>query len=186
MDFVGTSGDDSMLASAGGLCCAPQRSLGIGKRALDRDVVFSIKPQYSERILDGAKTVELRRRFAPQIAPGTMAFIYTTTPIRALTGVAVIEGVVRRSTGAIWQEFAEQSCVSHSHFNSYFAGLSIAVAIKLRDPIRLKRPIELAELRERFSFEPPQSFLYAQPLLREAMQHECACISDRHQRLHRA
>jgi predicted transcriptional regulator/DNA-binding XRE family transcriptional regulator len=154
--------------------------------AESRDVVFSIKPQYSECILDGAKTVELRRRFPAKIAPGTLAFIYTTTPIRALTGVVEIEGVVKHSPGQIWKEFSKHACISRSQFRAYFAGVPSAFAIKLRHARRLRRPIELAELRERFSFEPPQSFLYARPQLREALQYECAQISHRHERLHRS
>ena len=151
-----------------------------------RDVVFSIKPQYSERILDGAKTVELRRRFPASVPVGTMALIYTTSPVRALTGVVEIEEVVRQTPTTIWKDYAEQACVSHSHFRSYFSGLSTAVAIKLRNAVRLCRPIELAELRERFSFEPPQSFLYAQPELRRAVQNECFDLPHRYECLHRA
>lgn len=149
-----------------------------------RDVVFSIKPQHSERILAGQKTVELRRRFPRKVVPGGLAFIYTTTPVRALTGVATIEAVIERSPHQLWMEFSDQACVPRSHFRSYFAGLSTAFAIKLRGAKRLRRPIELAELRERFSFEPPQSFLYARPQLCKALHDECADLSDRHKRLH--
>lgn len=151
----------------------------------NRDVVFSIKPQYSESILDGVKTVELRRRFPRKIASGTLAFIYTTTPIRALTGLAEIEDVIERSPNQIWKEFSGQACISRTQFRSYFSGVPSAFAIKLRDARRLRRPIELAELRERFSFEPPQSFLYAQPRLREALQYECAELPHRHECLYR-
>lgn len=152
----------------------------------NRDVVFSIKPHYSESILNGIKTVELRRRFPAKISSGTLAYIYTTTPVRALTGLAEIEDVIERSPSQIWKEFSGQACISRSQFRSYFAGVPSAFAIKLRDARRLRRPIELAELRERFSFEPPQSFLYAQPQLREALQYECAELPHRHECLHRS
>lgn len=145
-----------------------------------RDVVFSIKPQYSERIFEGSKTVELRRRFPSKIAPGTLAFIYTTTPVRAITGIAEIEDVMRHSPTKIWRDFASEACISRSDFRAYFAGVSTAVAIKLRRATRLHRPLGLAELRERFSFEPPQSFLYAQPHLRKALQHERVDLPHRH------
>lgn len=150
-----------------------------------RDIVFSIKPQYSEQILDGAKTVELRRRFSALVRPGGLALIYTTTPVRALTGAATIAGVIRKTPSAIWKDFGEQACVSRAHFRSYFAGVSSAVAIKLCDPVRFSKPIELAELRGRYSFEPPQSFLYASPELCKALQDDCSELPYRHQCLHR-
>jgi len=59
----------------------------------ERDIVFSIKPEHSEKIEKGLKTVELRRRFPTNVPSGTVALIYTTTPVRALTGIAEITGV---------------------------------------------------------------------------------------------
>jgi predicted transcriptional regulator len=139
-----------------------------------RDVVFSIRPQYSEKIQDGRKTVELRRRFPVNVPTGTIALIYSTSPTRALTGIAEIERVTKSSPADIWQKFSRQTCVARADFESYFAGLDAGFAIKLRRARPLRRPIDLAELRDRFSFEPPQSFLYAKPQLRKALNYECS------------
>ena len=147
-----------------------------------RDIVFSVKPEYSEKIVSGTKTVELRRRFPASVPMGTVAFIYATTPTQALTGVAQIEMLFNRSPGDIWQEFSEESCVKKEEFDLYFAGTTMATAIKLRRARPLRRSIQLDELRERFNFEPPQSFLYATPQLREALSYECSEISHRHER----
>jgi hypothetical protein len=56
-----------------------------------RDVIFSIRPPHAEKILDGTKTVELRRRFTGDVRLGTLALIYTTSPTSALTGFARIQ-----------------------------------------------------------------------------------------------
>ncbi|CAN0590793.1 unnamed protein product, partial [Ectocarpus sp. 12 AP-2014] len=53
-----------------------------------RDVVLSIRPKYSSRIIAGEKTVELRRRFPASAPKGTIAYIYSTSPERAMVGVA--------------------------------------------------------------------------------------------------
>jgi predicted transcriptional regulator/DNA-binding XRE family transcriptional regulator len=139
-----------------------------------RDIVFSIKPEHSEKIVCGSKTVELRRRFPPTVPSGTIALFYTTTPIRALTGIAEIENVIKGTPESIWEEFARETCISYKDFNDYFAGTEIGFVIKLRHARRLRRSLELDELRERFNFEPPQSFLYATPRLREALSYECS------------
>jgi len=143
---------------------------------ISRDVVFSVKPQYSEKIQDGSKTVELRRRFPVSVPAGTVALIYSTSPMQALTGIAEIEGVIKCSPDDIWQNFSHQTCVARADFESYFAGVDRGFAIKLRRARPLRRAVDLAELRGRFSFEPPQSFLYAKPQLRKALCYECSDI----------
>jgi predicted transcriptional regulator/DNA-binding XRE family transcriptional regulator len=145
-----------------------------------RDVVFSVKPEYSEKIIKGVKTVELRRRFPSRVPAGTVALIYATTPRQALTGIAQIERVINSSVTGLWKYFAREACVTREEFRSYFSGIENGVAIKLCRARALRRVLELDELRERFNFEPPQSFLYATPQLREALSYECSEIPNRH------
>lgn len=137
-----------------------------------RDVVFSIKPQYADPILSGRKTIELRRRFPIDVPKGTAALIYTSSPTRALTGIAEIEGVVKQPPEKIWRSFAEEACIAREDFDAYFAGLDHGFAIRLARARPLRRKVELSELRDRFSFEPPQSFLYAKPELRQSLSYE--------------
>ncbi|MGN6207957.1 helix-turn-helix domain-containing protein [Asticcacaulis sp.] len=139
-----------------------------------RDVVFSIKPQYSEKILDGKKTVELRRRFPIDTPAGTKALIYSTSPTRAVTGIAQIDEVLKGTPSSIWKNFSTEACIAKDDFDSYFAGAENGFVIKLSHATPLSRPFELNELRERFNFEPPQSFLYATPKLRAALLNESA------------
>ena len=49
--------------------------LGPEQRCPSRDVLLSIRPVHAEKILTGDKTVELRRRFASAVTPGTLALI---------------------------------------------------------------------------------------------------------------
>ena len=143
-----------------------------------RDVVFSIKPEYSRKIATGEKTIELRRRFPMSVPAGTTALIYETSPTRALAGIAEIGVVHRRDPQEIWKSFGEQACITRNDFDAYFAGVDCAFAIELKHGRRLPRALELSELRERFNFEPPQSFLYATPKLREALLYEFAQIPN--------
>ena len=61
---------------------------------------MSIRPKYSGRIMAGEKTVELRRRFPASAPKGTIAYIYSTSPERAMVGVADI-AIVRNSKSKI-------------------------------------------------------------------------------------
>jgi len=142
--------------------------------AAPRDVVMSIRPQYSGKIVKGEKTVELRRRFPADLDAGTVVLIYETSPTRALTGIAEIAEILTGPPSVIWKEFSDEACIARKDFDEYFSGTKEGVAIKLRGARRLTRALELKELRERFDFAPPQSFIYAPPRLREALSDECS------------
>ena len=140
----------------------------------NRDVVFSIHPGHADKILKGEKTVELRRRFTEEFEPGGLAMIYTTSPVKALTGVAKIRDVQRLKLPMLWKEHKEKFCVQKNDFDSYFAGLERGYAIHLNEAQPLPRPIYLDELRVRCGFAPPQSFQYASASLRGLVNYERA------------
>ena len=142
-----------------------------------RDVVLSIKPQYSNKILEGKKTVELRRRFPVSAPSGTVAYIYSTSPVRAMVGVAEIADVRRLPLEELWDEYERTAHIARIDFDRYFDGLDCGYALCFDEIRPLLRPIPLSELRERFNFEPPQSFLYAKRELRKALQDEQSIVS---------
>ncbi len=142
-----------------------------------RDVVLSIKPAYSERILNGRKTVELRRRFPVSAPNGTLAYIYSTSPVKAMVGMVAIREVLKLPVEQIWSEFKETASIERDQFNGYFEGLEQGFALVFEDVKAFSRPLPLSELRKKFSFEPPQSFLYAKHDLRQALRDEPAIVS---------
>lgn len=143
-----------------------------------KDVVLSVRPHYSEKIFKGIKTVELRRRFPVAAPKGITAYIYSTSPVRAMVGSTEIKDVVKLPVADIWKKFGKMAQIDRKDFDEYFSGLREGFALKISNARSFTRPIDLSELRERFGFEPPQSFLYATPILRTALKDEYANVSD--------
>ena len=143
-----------------------------------RDVVLSVRPNYSTKIVEGKKTVELRRRFPVSAPDGTIAYIYSTSPVQAMVGSAEIAGVFKLPVADIWKRFSKVAHVKQDTFKKYFSGLEDGFALQFRNARAFSRPLELTELRKRFGFEPPQSFLYATSTLRTALRDEYADVSD--------
>jgi predicted transcriptional regulator/DNA-binding XRE family transcriptional regulator len=143
-----------------------------------RDVVLSVRPLYSDKIFEGRKTVELRRRFPVAAPRGTIAYIYSTSPVRAMVGSAEIANVIKLPVSEIWKKFGKMAQITKSDFDDYFTGLKEGFALKISNARPFSRPLKLTELRDRFGFEPPQSFLYATPVLRTALQDEYSDVSD--------
>ena len=142
-----------------------------------RDVVLSVKPKYSDNIVKGRKTVELRRRFPTSVPTGTLAFIYSTAPKKALVGFAEIESVAKKRVSTMWRTYRQEICINKRDFDSYFFGQEFGFALRFIKAKPFREAIDLSELRERFGFIPPQSFLYAKPLLREALRYELTELS---------
>jgi len=140
--------------------------LGSAQLPPSRDVILSIRPVHAEKILDGSKTVELRRRFTGGVRPGTIALIYSTSPRSALTGSARIKEVQRLAVPELWERHCSAACLQKGEFEDYFSGLASGYAIVLASPQPLIRPVGLPELRQRFGFEAPQSYQYIPPHMR--------------------
>ena len=137
-----------------------------------RDVVLSIHPKYSEKILEERKTVELRRRFPVSEPDDITLYIYSTSPVKAMVGVARIKEVQELPVRKIWTEFKKDALIEYKDFRKYFRGLKSGFVLILYDIRRFTEPIPLRRLREEFGFEPPQSFLYAKDDLRKVLQDE--------------
>jgi len=125
-----------------------------------RDVLLSIRPEFATKILTGEKTVELRRRFPTEAVTGATAMIYSSSPIQSIVGYAQIEEVLELPINKIWNDFGKFACISKLHFFSYFKGLDLGYAIKLKEVVEFKIPFKAEYLREEFNFIPPQSFRY--------------------------
>lgn len=143
-----------------------------------KDLILSIHPQYSEKILAGKKTVELRRRFPLSTAKGTKVYIYSTSPVRAIVGSAEIAGIIKLPIKSIWVKYSKCAFIKKNDFEEYFKGLSEGFALELMNAQTFENPINLEELRERFNFTPPQSFIYAKQDMRRALMDEQTNISN--------
>jgi predicted transcriptional regulator len=92
-----------------------------------RDVLVSIRPVHVSKILTGQKTVELRRRFPELGARGATAFIYSSSPVRAVVGCARIEHVLKLPVSRIWKEHSDAACISRDEFDAYFFWASLRI-----------------------------------------------------------
>jgi predicted transcriptional regulator len=126
-------------------------------------VLLSLRPRFSNAILDGSKTVELRRRF-PNVLPSTRVFMYSSTPIRAIVGSFEIEQVLTGGVDQVWDRHGSRTTLSREEYDAYFADTASAVAIELRRPVRVHRHIPLNLFRKALHIDVPQSYRYLSPL----------------------
>ena len=151
-----------------------------------RDVLVSIRPIYASKILLGQKTVELRRKFTELRATGATAFIYSSSPVRAVVASACIKHVLRLPVTKIWEEHNEAACISKDEFDAYFERLEFGFAIFFDRVRSLKQELKAADLLERFGIVPPQSYRYLTEECAASLIDEPFQAADRYKRRNRA
>lgn len=129
----------------------------VGSDPRPHALLMSIQPRYSDAILAGTKTVELRRR-PPREHPGIVV-IYSSGSSRTVVGTAALTGIHTSTPDDIWERFGSRAGVTRSEFDSYFVGSETASALELSDASRSAPGIPLAVLRQ-IGVEPPQSWRY--------------------------
>lgn len=144
------------------------------------DVIISVRPEHARNIVSGRKTVELRRRFPQDRVLGRLMLIYSSSPDQAMIGATVIRSVQRMSVPSLWRSFRDQACVSRKTFLEYFCGVHEGFGVVLGPVIQFSHAIPVAELRDRFSFCPPQSYRYVEGQLTRLLDDERIQIPDRH------
>ncbi|WKZ33152.1 MAG: hypothetical protein QY316_01730 [Thermodesulfobacteriota bacterium] len=115
-----------------------------------------IKPVYAIKLMEGLKKYEFRRTAIRQDI--THIIIYASSPVKKIVGIAEVESVNVASPTAIWESTKSSAGITRKEYRKYFQGTRQAVAIKIKDVIRLKCDIEPDKVRE--GFKVPQSFLY--------------------------
>jgi len=118
-------------------------------------ILLSIKPEYSNRILEGIKKFEYRKRIAQE--PVDTIIIYSTSPEMKVVGKAEVLDILSDSPESLWEQTKENSGISFKKFIEYFKNEEKAYAYKLGE-IELFEPYQdLSDYNVRMA---PQSFVY--------------------------
>lgn len=117
---------------------------------------YPIKPVYIEKILQGKKKYELRRKL-----PKTKieyVFLYATSPVCRVVGYAKVGLIYNESKETLWKKFSPFFGVNESDFFNYFEGIDNACAIELLEVFKFKEPFHPNIISQ--DFVVPQSFRY--------------------------
>ncbi len=125
-------------------------------------IILSVKPQYADMILNGSKSVELRRVKPKYIEKGSLVLIYASSPVKSMLGAFSVHFVVEKPLDKLWKMVKETSGVTYQEYRRYFEGIGIGVGIFINEYWKLSEPISLDSIKEKIqTFNPPQSFRYA-------------------------
>jgi predicted transcriptional regulator len=124
----------------------------------DADILISLHARHVRTLLNGEKSVELRRR-AIKIPAASRVWIYGTRPLASIQAVGLVGRIDRLPPDEIWLSHGSNTGVTEQEFRRYFEGIKVGSAIVFDEVIGLTDGPTLAHLRAQLgSFQPPQFF----------------------------
>ncbi len=133
---------------------------GMGIHA--RDILISIQSDYVAKILNGKKTIELRKKPFPANG-GMRIWIYTTSPTSAIEATAFVSTVDTDTPDNIWKKHGNKCGISKTDFDTYFSGSSEAYALHVSGARRLEQKVKLDDIKKLSDgFTPPQYYRYVE------------------------
>lgn len=128
--------------------------------------LFSIKEKYSNRIYSKEKLVEFRRQNV-NIDKDEFCLIYTSSPVKKITGYFIVKEKIRTSIKKLWELTKEFAGISYKEFNEYFKECKFGTAIVFKKIKKFTETWELDDLRKKGDFRPPQSYCNLNDMLVE-------------------
>lgn len=126
-----------------------------------KKVLFlSIKPEFANKIVNGVKTIELRK-VKPKINNNDIVIIYSSSPVKAVIAIGKVKNVLLDNPKIIWSKYKKQLGIDKQRYNEYYQNKEFAVAIKLKEIQELDEFYKLDTIKlDNPKFHPPQSFMY--------------------------
>ncbi|MCO8044840.1 ASCH domain-containing protein [Acinetobacter bohemicus] len=123
-------------------------------------IVLSIKPQFTNLILEGKKTIELRTKIGKKFSNNADLIIYSSSPVKAIVAIAKVHKIQNLRKDQITSDHFDKICISSAFFQDYMQGRESCYLMELKDVNKLTNPIALSDLKK-LNFTAPQSFCYA-------------------------
>ena len=126
-----------------------------------KDLMFiSIKPKYLELILEGSKTIELRK-CKPSSFFDSYIILYATNPEKKVVGICELVEIIETTPEEMWISHSDQLGINKNEFFTYYSGSNTAIGLKIKNVIRIDKYLSLETIKNiEPSFSPPQTYKY--------------------------
>lgn len=120
-----------------------------------KTILLSIKPEYVEKIIEGTKKYEYRKRIAQNLTATLL--IYCTAPEMRIVAEVKVINTIQAAPSTLWEQTKHNAGISREKYREYFHGCKTAYAYELGDVEIFNPPHSLSDYNITV---PPQSFVY--------------------------
>jgi predicted transcriptional regulator len=123
-------------------------------------ILLSVLPRFADKIVSGAKTVELRK-IRPKVGQGDLILLYATSPEKSIRAILRISNLRSGDPDSLWKLANGSTGIDYSEFKAYFNGNKVGWAICFDTVVVLPEPVTLPMLRINIpGFHPPRIHQY--------------------------
>lgn len=122
-------------------------------------LLIAVKPEFANKIVENEKTIELRKT-KPNVKAGDFLIIYSSSPVKAIIGFALIKQVIVSTPTQMWENNSLKIGIDKERFLEYYKDKERSIGIEIENMKRVN-PICLKDIRILESnFHPPQIYRY--------------------------
>ena len=118
-------------------------------------ILLSIKPEYANRIFDGQKQYEYRKRIPKKDV--SKIVVYSSAPEQAVIGEIEVIKTLKMKPTPLWNSTKANAGISRSKYRKYFSGCTMAYAFVIGLSEKYPTSKSLADFNIQSA---PQSFVY--------------------------
>ena len=118
-------------------------------------ILLSIKPEYANRIFDGQKQYEYRKRIPKKEV--SKIVVYSSAPEQAVIGEIKVIKTLKMKPTTLWNSTKANAGISRSKYRKYFSGCTMAYAFVIGSFEKYPTSKSLADFNIQSA---PQSFVY--------------------------
>ncbi|MCB8043273.1 ASCH domain-containing protein [Microbacterium oxydans] len=100
---------------------------------MTRALFLSIKPRYARSILEGRKTIEVRRKF-PDLPAGTTIVLYSSSPERAIVGTVRLKQASKLPPDRVWELHSDAIDIAQDALGEYLEGADASTLLEVEHP----------------------------------------------------
>jgi predicted transcriptional regulator len=121
--------------------------------------ILSIKPNYANQILTGAKAIELRKS-SMGLTAGDVVLVYSSAPEQRFLFWFRVQRVEPLTVSEMWKRYEPVLGINHEDYVAYFRDLDTAVGLHVGE-VHPLNPIPLREIEKLVDgFVPPQGLIW--------------------------
>lgn len=125
-----------------------------------KNILISIEQRHVNNLLNGTKTIELRRRKI-DIPKGSKVWIYSKVPTGKVCAYGIVDYIYSDTPSNIWKNYGAVSGITKAEFFEYFSDRDLGCAIVFQQVNEIDDALPLNLIRDKLnSFHPPQFFKY--------------------------
>lgn len=121
-----------------------------------QQILLPIHPEHVNSIFNGAKKYEFRKTRCKESNVQKL-LMYATSPVMMVVGEARIDEIIVDEPTVVWDKTQDYAGIEKEFFFHYFQGKCQAVAYKLSQVVKYKKPLHLSDFGINYT---PQSLVY--------------------------